>query len=1206
MLRSYVLRLPRAALFCLLLASGASVTSPASAEASQNAAILEEAEKLGDKARTLADAGDLAGAISAVEHSLSLQEQQIIPTLPEAARPLFRVELTESKLFLIDLYLKQGDFTRGAALLEAEIRFHEGLSSGDRFADQVSGWKQALPKLRSNALLARVKRGIELHEGDRDSEALLVLREVLPALDNESGIAPAQLASANLIAARVLAKALAYSEAEARYLRALEYGEQAFGKAAPELIGCLGELGQLALTRGLPERGAKYLVRAHDIAKASARDELPSTVKDLGLLLSHRGDHAAAISVLTRALALYSAQSTPSAALGKLATRLYLASVQDDAGQFEQAEASYVALGRELDALLAQQPALLGLKAVYLRSYGVHHLRQAHYPRAEQLLLEAQAVTARVLPPGSPTALKQGCDLGEVYWASGDLARSLDPIGRCFDAREDDIARVLATGTEEQKRAFLGSYLVAFQKTMNAQRLGGNDNVKLNRLALTQVLRTKGRVLDAMTKGGLASRAQETEETRGLMQRLVSVRASMANLASSGLGSASELKRLGDEAAELENKLTQDSAGYRAATQHIDVASVQAKLGSDDALLEIVEYRPLDAHYRKAEPELRYLAYVVQSSGEPRAFDLGPASAIDGAVNRLRAALRRPDRDALAPARALHDLVMKPLGSAFGDKRHVFVAPDGALSAVPFAALADANGFLLEKYDFTYLTSGRELLRFGVESPATGPVVAFANPEFGAPEGQANAKVSSGATKLSRVVFEPLPGTQAEADELRRLFPEAVVRTGADASEAEVKRVKRPFVLHLATHGYFLPTQSLATLRNADGSALDTESAGQRLAVAENPLIRSGLAFAGATGLRGRDGEDGVLTALEASSLDLAGTQLVVLSACQTAEGEISQGEGVYGLRRALTIAGAESLVMSLWSVDDEATSYLMRGYYRRLKEGMGRTAALRDVQRVLAGRAATQHPYFWAAFIPSGNPGPVVLPKDAQGQPIGSSATSSATTSSSSSSSSDDDDDDDWETATPDFGMSVGAARLTLTPNAVGPQKQGYQGYVSIDGSPIAAAWSEDLGNESRGLVVYDRLGVNLALLTVSGDSLAALSWEYSLLLGYRARLVGLFAGLRYGSGTVTVSDGPKNTGSYFPFAGRLELPWFWDSRLSAVGYYGALFDRREAVGVDVRIPLGGPSLWLQGGFARTAGKAGQDNYGLVVPISLGFSETD
>lgn len=1197
MLRSSIFRFPRIALLCL--AWTAAVASPTSARADegQNAAILNEAEKLSEQARSLADGGDIPGAISAMERSLSLQEQQIMPTLVEAARPLFRVELTESKLFLVNMYLKQEDFTRGASLLEAEIRFHESLPSGDRYADQVAGWKQALPPLKSKALLARVKQGIALHESDRDSEALLVLREVLPALDRETGIEPAQLAAANLVAGKVLSQSLAYAEAEARYLRALDYGERAFGKAAPELIASLSELGQLALTRRMPERGAKYLVRAHDIAKASDRALLPDTVKDLGLLLSHRGDHDAAAQVLSRALELYGARSTPGAVLGKLATLLYLASVQDDAGRFDRAEASYVQLGTELEALLAQQPALLGLKAVYLRSYGVHHLRQGHYSRAEQLLLEAMATTARILPADSPAVVKQGCDLGEVYWAAGDLARSLDPIGRCFDAREDDIARVLATGTEEQKRAFLGSYLVAFQKTMNAQRLGGNDNPKLNRLALTQVLRTKGRVLDAMTTSGLASRAKESEATRTLMQRLVSVRASMANLASSGLGTATALKRLSDEAAELENALEQQSSGFRAATQGIDVASVQAKLGRDDALLEIVEYRPLDAHYRQAEPELRYLAYVVVASGEPRAFDLGPARAIEAAVNRLRSALRRPDRDALGPARAVYDLVLKPLGAALS-KPHVFVAPDGVLSAVPFAALADADGFLLEKVDFTYLTSGRDLLRFGLEAPTTGPVVAFANPEFGLADG----KVSSGATKLSRVTFESLPGTQAEADELKRLFPDAIVHTGVDASEARVKQVSRPFVLHLATHGYFLPTQALATARNADGSALDANSAGQRLAVADNPLIRSGLAFAGATGLRGQEGQDGVLTALEASSLDLAGTQLVVLSACQTAEGEVSQGEGVYGLRRALTIAGAESLVMSLWSVDDEATSYLMRGYYRRLKQGMGRSAALRDVQRVLAQREATRHPYFWAAFIPSGDPGVVSFPKGERAEAgVPSVGDTSPTTSSSV-----EDDDDDFPTATPSFGMSLGAARLSLQPDGAAQPYQGYQGYLSIDGSPVASAWSEEIGNETRGVALYDRLGVSVSALTVSGDSLAALSWEYSLLLGYRARLLGLFAGLRYGSGTVTVSDGPKNTGSYFPLAGRVELPWFWDSRLSAVGYYGALFDRRDAVGVDVRVPLGSPSLWLQGGFARTAGKPGQDNHGIVVPISFGFSEVD
>src|SRR4029079_13294053 len=112
----------------------------------------------------------------------------------------------------------------------------------------------------------------------------------------------------------------------------------------------------------------------------------------------------------------------------------------------------------------------------------------------------------------------------------------------------------------------------------------------------------------------------------------------------------------------------------------------------------------------------------------------------------------------------------------------------------------------------------------------------------------------------------------------------------------------------------------------------------------ENPLLRSGLALAGAN-QRKEDKDDGIFTALEASGLNLWGTKLVVLSACDTGLGEVKNGEGVYGLRRAFTLAGAESLLMSLWPVSDYTTRTSMTSYYRNLKEGMGRGDSLRQVQ---------------------------------------------------------------------------------------------------------------------------------------------------------------------------------------------------------------------------------------------------------------------
>ena len=137
----------------------------------------------------------------------------------------------------------------------------------------------------------------------------------------------------------------------------------------------------------------------------------------------------------------------------------------------------------------------------------------------------------------------------------------------------------------------------------------------------------------------------------------------------------------------------------------------------------------------------------------------------------------------------------------------------------------------------------------------------------------------------------------------------------------------------------------------------------------DDALVLSGLALAGANQRWSGDGEDGILTALEATSLDLWGTRMVVLSACETGVGDVQNGEGVYGLRRALVLAGAESQVMSLWQVSDAATRDLMISYYQHLRAGEGRADALRQVQlAMLKGGRNREHPFYWASFILSGD----------------------------------------------------------------------------------------------------------------------------------------------------------------------------------------------------------------------------------------------
>jgi CHAT domain-containing protein len=173
----------------------------------------------------------------------------------------------------------------------------------------------------------------------------------------------------------------------------------------------------------------------------------------------------------------------------------------------------------------------------------------------------------------------------------------------------------------------------------------------------------------------------------------------------------------------------------------------------------------------------------------------------------------------------------------------------------------------------------------------------------------------------------------------------------------------------VATHGFFLRDQELELVGGRDMGAVTVRSVGFADQPIENPLLRSGLALAGVNRRRGSadQGDDGVLTAMEAAGLDLWGTKLVVLSACDTGVGEVKNGEGVFGLRRALALAGSETQVMSLWPVSDLGTRELMVEYYKGLERGEGRGDWLRRVQLEMLKRKARRHPFYWASFIQAG-----------------------------------------------------------------------------------------------------------------------------------------------------------------------------------------------------------------------------------------------
>lgn len=365
----------------------------------------------------------------------------------------------------------------------------------------------------------------------------------------------------------------------------------------------------------------------------------------------------------------------------------------------------------------------------------------------------------------------------------------------------------------------------------------------------------------------------------------------------------------------------------------------------------------------------RYVGYILQSQGEPKSVDLGDAATIDKAVTgfrktiRLKSGSQTPFKTA---ARTLDTMLMQPIRKQLGNKRNILLSPDSQLNLIPFAALIDEkNQYLLENYEITYLSSGRDLIRLKVDVPSKENPVIVANPLFDEPGNPPAVRVASSSTRgnsnqtsadLASLKYGSIEGTAQEAKAIATLLPNVKLLTGSDATENALKQLNAPNILHIATHGFFLE----------DSPPEQPGSDKAPVVKSDNPLLRSGLALAGFN-LRKSGNEDGVLTALEVAGLDLAGTKLVALSACETGLGDVANGEGVYGLRRALSISGAESQLITLWLVDDEATKDLMIGYYGRLQKNIGRSAALRQVQLEMLKNPLYQRPYYWAAFIPSG-----------------------------------------------------------------------------------------------------------------------------------------------------------------------------------------------------------------------------------------------
>jgi CHAT domain-containing protein/Tfp pilus assembly protein PilF len=782
-----------------------------------------------------------------------------------------------------------------------------------------------------------------------------------------------------------------YAEAEPLFQRALQISEQSLGSTHPEVATSLNNLALLYSDQGNYAEAEPLFQRALQIREqnlGSTHPDVALALNNLAMIYHEQGNYTAAEPLYQRALQIYEQNHLESAT-----TLNNLAFLYSKQGDYAVAEPLFQRALQILEKTLGSTHPDV---ATTLHNLASHYHEQGNYALAEPLYQRALQIFEQTLGSTHPDVAITLHNLALIYHNQGNSERVLPLLNRSLDIEEANLAEMLSIGSEARKQAYANTLKTSTFQTLSLNQQS-SQSPKLTRLAFETLLRRKGRMIDAAADSNRRLRENFNDADKPLFDQLQVQQAQLAALMFQPIEQGAtesyrtEVARLKQQINELENTLAQRSAKFRIEVEPVTLEAVQAELPPESALVELTQYNPYNFETNRWQPA-RYAAYVLTTQGVVQTVDLGEAAVIDQSISEFRQALLEPQSQVKPIARQLDALLMQPIRAHTGNATHLLISPDGQLNLLPFAALVDENDqYLIENYQITHLTSGRDLLRYKLSEPSQQPSVVMADPNYNQataiastsasaqsnnqastqPNNQPNNQQSADASNLN---FNDLPGTAEEGSAIAALLPNPTLLLEGNATENLLKQIQSPKILHIATHGFFLqslplvPPPDVAATRSFDS---DTLAAPPPEELQENPLLRSGLVLAGANQRNSGD-EDGILTALEAAGLDLRGTQLVVLSACETGIGQVATGEGVYGLRRSLVIAGAQSQLISLWLVNDTGTKDLMIDYYQRLLAGEGRSKALRQTQLAMLHNEEYNRPYFWASFISSGDWAPL------------------------------------------------------------------------------------------------------------------------------------------------------------------------------------------------------------------------------------------
>jgi CHAT domain-containing protein/tetratricopeptide (TPR) repeat protein len=950
------------------------------------------ANSLNNLASLLRDRGDLAGAEPLYREALAMFRTLYPPERFPGGRP----ELAASLNNLGSLVQARGELARAEPLVREALAMSRRLYPAEQFP---TGHPTLAVSLSSLGMLLRA-RG-DLAQAEPLLQDTLAMRQKLYPPERFPNGHPAVATSLNNLGALYqdrgeLARAEPYYR-DALAMRRKLYPPGRYPDGHPHLAGSLNNLGILLHARGELARAEPYYRDALDMRQKlyppgrfpRGHPELAQSLNSLGTLLQHGGELARATPLLQDALAmrrkLYPPEHFPEGhpdlarSLNNVGTLLWAR------GDLAGAESYYreaLAMRRKLYPA-ERFPAGHGDLAVSLANLGILLHDRGEVAAAESLLQGALAMYRTLYPPerfpaGHPDLELGMVNLGYALQARGEAARA-EPLCREALAMQQRLADLFVGAAAEAEAL---NYLAALPRTRDAY------------LSVTRLLPDRHAASYAALWDGkaavarlLARRRQALLLTadpaaRELGRRLLETRRELARLLLAPALPGEQARRARELTArkeDLEKQLAHRLPAFAAlqARDRLRPEDLAKHLPAGTAFVDVLRYFRMEPDPHGAGPHGRrwtacYVAFVLAAGQPARRVELGEAAPPEAALRAWRRELAEDIRkqgtresgssEIPSPEAVLRKRLWEPLARQLPAGTHVlYLAPDGPLTGLPWAALPGARPgtVLLDDYTFALVPYGRflaEQLLAGEkrQPPEKGTVLAVGAVDYDRTAVPPAREAPAGLRAGPKVRWPALPATARELDRLVQLADKRAVRQrrGSAAGTVQVLAdLPGARWAHLATHGFFAD-EKVRSVLHLDEQAFERSRRGEKVGVgARSPLALSGLVLAGANvPARDSEQEGGAILAAEAiAGLDLDNLELAVLSACDTGLGEVAGGEGVFGLQRAFHIAGCKNVVASLWQVDDEAAAALMALFYHHLwAQKLPPIEALRQAQLTL------------------------------------------------------------------------------------------------------------------------------------------------------------------------------------------------------------------------------------------------------------------